>query len=313
MIRLLTKLRKTGKTHSSKENNSHVLNSSEFLVLYSSYISKKYIVACKTRSCFFPDKFIQRGEETLAVLHRLVSHGKKLFLITNSPFGFVWVNTSALVNTGSVQTWTAACIYSFPSAGTKEWLTWWERTGETFLMSSSCMQTNLTSSLTASSEWFRLPQKTARRPVILWLLVNSDTLLHHTPGLVLCCNVPQCFYSHRPFRQLDSNGDLRWEKINSLDKGHIYKQVYIFRIYAFWFLWRMRKMLHSIKSAPVIHWNHMEVSQLNVMHPLSVNVLAYTCLLLIFFRETCLISSDWQVGEVQRFFILETIFIVTWL
>ncbi|TNM86789.1 hypothetical protein fugu_007019 [Takifugu bimaculatus] len=35
------------------------------------------------------DKFILRGEETDAVLQRLVSHGKKLFLITNSPFGFV--------------------------------------------------------------------------------------------------------------------------------------------------------------------------------------------------------------------------------
>lgn len=89
VIRLLTKLRNTAKTHSSKKNNSCVLSSSEFLVVYSPYISKKYIVACKTPSCFFPDKFIQRGEETHAVLHRLVSHGKKLFLITNSPFGFV--------------------------------------------------------------------------------------------------------------------------------------------------------------------------------------------------------------------------------
>lgn len=39
VIRLLTKLRKTAKTHSSKESNSCVLNSSEFLVLYSPYIS----------------------------------------------------------------------------------------------------------------------------------------------------------------------------------------------------------------------------------------------------------------------------------
>uniref|UniRef100_A0AAR2JEA4 5'-nucleotidase domain containing 2 n=1 Tax=Pygocentrus nattereri TaxID=42514 RepID=A0AAR2JEA4_PYGNA len=35
------------------------------------------------------EKYILRGEETYAVLHRLVSHGKKLFLITNSPFSFV--------------------------------------------------------------------------------------------------------------------------------------------------------------------------------------------------------------------------------
>lgn len=152
------------------------------------------------------------------------------------------MNTSALVNAGSVQTWTAACIYSLPSAGTKEWLTWWERTGETFLMSLSCMQTNLTSSPTASSEWDRLTEKTVRWAVILWLLINSDTLLDHTPVFVLCCNVPLYFYSYRPFRQLDSNGDLRWEKISSLDKGHIYKQVCIFRISAFWFLWKVRNV-----------------------------------------------------------------------
>ncbi|XP_060930408.1 5'-nucleotidase domain-containing protein 2 isoform X2 [Limanda limanda] len=35
------------------------------------------------------DKFILRGEETDAVLHQLVKEGKKLFLITNSPFSFV--------------------------------------------------------------------------------------------------------------------------------------------------------------------------------------------------------------------------------
>ncbi|KAG7269894.1 hypothetical protein CRUP_032899 [Coryphaenoides rupestris] len=35
------------------------------------------------------EKFILRGAETRAVLQRLVGHGKKLFLITNSPFSFV--------------------------------------------------------------------------------------------------------------------------------------------------------------------------------------------------------------------------------
>lgn len=37
----------------------------------------------------FSDKYILRGEETDAVLHKLVDNGKKLFLITNSPFAFV--------------------------------------------------------------------------------------------------------------------------------------------------------------------------------------------------------------------------------
>ncbi|XP_020827132.1 5'-nucleotidase domain-containing protein 2 [Phascolarctos cinereus] len=35
------------------------------------------------------EKYILRGDETHAVLTRLVNHGKKLFLITNSPFSFV--------------------------------------------------------------------------------------------------------------------------------------------------------------------------------------------------------------------------------
>ncbi|CAI9562188.1 unnamed protein product [Staurois parvus] len=35
------------------------------------------------------EKYILRGDETHAVLHRLASQGKKLFLITNSPFSFV--------------------------------------------------------------------------------------------------------------------------------------------------------------------------------------------------------------------------------
>lgn len=135
---------------------------------------------------------------------------------------------------------TAGCIYSFPSAGTKEWLIWWEKTGETFLTSSSCMQTNLTSSLTASSEWGSLTEKRDEWSSDFWLIVTVYAI--HTPVFVLCCNVLQYFYSNRPFRQLDSNGDLRWEKINSLDKGHIYKQVCIFRVYVFWFLWKVRNV-----------------------------------------------------------------------
>uniref|UniRef100_A0A8C7XKV4 5'-nucleotidase domain containing 2 n=1 Tax=Oryzias sinensis TaxID=183150 RepID=A0A8C7XKV4_9TELE len=84
------------------------------------------------------DKFILRGDETDAVLHKLASHGKKLFLITNSPFSFV--------------------------------------------------------------------NSTSRDPS------------------------QQCFFKngYRPFRRLDGNGDLRWEKITSLEKGQIYKQGNLF-------------------------------------------------------------------------------------
>lgn len=70
---------------------------------------------------------------------------------------------------------------------------------------SSFRQTNLTSSPTVSSE--------SREP---GLLVSSGFL-------VLELSSP--FSPPRPFRRLDGNGDLRWEKIKSLDKGDIYKQV----------------------------------------------------------------------------------------
>uniref|UniRef100_A0A8C5G4N3 5'-nucleotidase domain containing 2 n=1 Tax=Gouania willdenowi TaxID=441366 RepID=A0A8C5G4N3_GOUWI len=90
------------------------------------------------------DKLIQRGEETDAVLHRLVSNGKKLFLITNSPFSFVYV------------------LPLSPPVVQPDWT-----------------------------------------------------------------HLFQCF-TPIPFRRLDDNGDLRWEKIKSLDKGQIYKQGNLF-------------------------------------------------------------------------------------
>ncbi|XP_077369518.1 5'-nucleotidase domain-containing protein 2 [Festucalex cinctus] len=96
------------------------------------------------------DKFIMRGEETDAVLHRLVSHGKKLFLITNSPFSFVDKGMTHMVG--------------------KEW-----------------------------RDFFDV------------IIVQADK-----PHFFTDCV--------KPFRRLDGNGDLRWEKISSLDKGHIYKQ-----------------------------------------------------------------------------------------
>lgn len=37
------------------------------------------------------EQYILHGDEIYAVLNRLVNHKKKLFLITNSPFSFVWV------------------------------------------------------------------------------------------------------------------------------------------------------------------------------------------------------------------------------
>uniref|UniRef100_A0A8C9U1F2 5'-nucleotidase domain-containing protein 2-like n=1 Tax=Scleropages formosus TaxID=113540 RepID=A0A8C9U1F2_SCLFO len=100
------------------------------------------------------EKYILRGDETYAVLHRLVNNGKKLFLITNSPFGFV--NKGMMYMVG------------------KEW-----------------------------RDFFDV------------VIVQADK-----PHFFNDCV--------KPFRRLDNNGDLQWDKINSLDKGHVYKQGNLF-------------------------------------------------------------------------------------
>ncbi|XP_059190033.1 5'-nucleotidase domain-containing protein 2 [Centropristis striata] len=100
------------------------------------------------------DKYILRGDETDAVLHRLVSHGKKLFLITNSPFSFVNKGMTHMVG--------------------KNW-----------------------------RDFFDV------------VIVQADK-----PHFFTDCI--------KPFRRLDKNGDLQWEKIDRLDKGQVYKQGNLF-------------------------------------------------------------------------------------
>ncbi|CAL8275657.1 unnamed protein product [Boreogadus saida] len=115
------------------------------------------------------EKFILSGEPTRAVLQRLVSQGKKLFLITNSPFSFVDKGMVYMVG----QNWR---------------------------------------------EFFDV------------IIVQADK-----PHFFNDCV--------KPFRRLDSNGDLQWDKINSLEKGQIYKQGNLFE-----FLrltgWRGSKVLY---------------------------------------------------------------------
>lgn len=67
-----------------KKSISYYCIKSENCCIYNNITATLWVVFL-----LFTDKFILRGEETDAVLHRLVSHGKKLFLITNSPFSFV--------------------------------------------------------------------------------------------------------------------------------------------------------------------------------------------------------------------------------
>uniref|UniRef100_A0A668A6Z9 5'-nucleotidase domain containing 2 n=1 Tax=Myripristis murdjan TaxID=586833 RepID=A0A668A6Z9_9TELE len=110
------------------------------------------------------EKLILRGEETYAVLHQLVSQGKKLFLITNSPFNFVDKGMKFMVG--------------------KNW-----------------------------RDFFDVVIVQADKP-------HFFTDFRFKPYLKA---------KHaKPFRRLDENGDLLWEKINSLEKGHIYKQGNLF-------------------------------------------------------------------------------------
>ncbi|MGH0134450.1 UNVERIFIED_CONTAM: hypothetical protein FKN15_013538 [Acipenser sinensis] len=100
------------------------------------------------------EKYILRGDETYAVLQRLVTQGKKLFLITNSPFSFVDKGMTYMVG--------------------KEW-----------------------------REFFDA------------VIVQADK-----PHFFNDCV--------KPFRRLDSNGDLQWDKITTLEKGQIYKEGNLF-------------------------------------------------------------------------------------
>ncbi|XP_020648629.3 5'-nucleotidase domain-containing protein 2 [Pogona vitticeps] len=100
------------------------------------------------------EKYILRGDETYAVLHRLAKSGKKLFLITNSPFSFVDKGMRYMVG--------------------KDW-----------------------------RDFFDV------------VIVQADK-----PHFFNDCV--------KPFRRLDSNGDLQWDKINKLEKGQVYKQGNLF-------------------------------------------------------------------------------------
>ncbi|XP_067095625.1 5'-nucleotidase domain-containing protein 2 [Osmerus mordax] len=100
------------------------------------------------------EKYILRGEETLAVLQCLANSGKKLFLITNSPFNFVDKGMKYMIG----------------------------------------------------NNW---------RDFFDIVIVQADK-----PHFFNDCV--------KPFRLLDSHGNLKWDKIKSLDKGKIYKQGNLF-------------------------------------------------------------------------------------
>ncbi|KAG8554377.1 hypothetical protein GDO81_003776 [Engystomops pustulosus] len=99
------------------------------------------------------EKYIVRGDETSSVLHRLATHGRKLFLITNSPFSFVDKGMKYMVG----QDWR---------------------------------------------DFFDV------------VIVQADK-----PHFFNDCI--------KPFRKVDGNGDLKWDRITKLAKGEVYKQVRI--------------------------------------------------------------------------------------
>lgn len=49
------------------------------------------------------EKYICYAEQTRAVLAKLADHGKKMFLITNSPSSFVYVSSCLLFNCAVVK------------------------------------------------------------------------------------------------------------------------------------------------------------------------------------------------------------------
>ncbi|XP_077139775.1 5'-nucleotidase domain-containing protein 2-like [Ranitomeya variabilis] len=100
------------------------------------------------------EKYILRGDETYAVLHRLASEGRKLFLITNSPFSFVDKGMKYMVG--------------------KDW-----------------------------RDFFDV------------VIVQADK-----PHFFNDCI--------KPFRRVDGNGDLKWDRITKLEKGQVYKQGNLF-------------------------------------------------------------------------------------
>lgn len=62
------------------------------LLFYSVHIKIRaftHSVTARLLLSLFPEKYICYGEQSHAVLKKLSEHGKKMFLITNSPFDFV--------------------------------------------------------------------------------------------------------------------------------------------------------------------------------------------------------------------------------
>ncbi|MBN3308764.1 NT5D2 protein, partial [Amia calva] len=97
------------------------------------------------------EKYILNGDETYAILNRLANSGKKLFLITNSPFSFVDKGMKHMVG--------------------KHW-----------------------------------------RELFDAVIVQADK--------------PSFFTDRRkPFRRLDESGSLQWDRITSMEKGKIYRQL----------------------------------------------------------------------------------------
>lgn len=133
-------------------------------------------------------------------------------------------------------------FFAWTFSETKAWSTWWEKIGGTSSMLSLFKLTNHTFLMTvwSKSDFFPnfylleiwvamtlldLEVTQEYQPVCMWsVIVNIDVLCNLTNCFVFCF----CFFSLisvRPFRRLDSNGVLQWDRIKSLEKGQIYKQV----------------------------------------------------------------------------------------
>ncbi|MGH0130076.1 UNVERIFIED_CONTAM: hypothetical protein FKN15_040914 [Acipenser sinensis] len=138
------------------------------------------------------EKYILRGDETYAVLQRLVTQGKKLFLITNSPFSFVPFRR--LDSNGDLQ---------------------WDKI-------TTLEKGQIYKEVRSQVTGHRSLTRQGRRVCAAASTCNGHTATH-TDNLIWRehVGINDCV---KPFRRLDSNGDLQWDKITTLEKGQIYKE-----------------------------------------------------------------------------------------
>lgn len=96
----------------------------------------------------------------------------------------------------------------------------------------------------------------------------------------------------RPFRRLDSNGVLQWDKIKSLDKGRIYKQVcYCQKIV---FLWLVLKpcILGEIGGLLLTQSSKHNICESLAIRTVKLPSKKYNVIILFYSHYPCLVDKE---------------------